>query len=231
MINFIKKLNRKCKGKRLDDIQAKAVEILRTGQGDADKQQRLMNLAQEIEIPIDSSDVYCRRLSYPELFDRIINWIKDRRTEKYTKIGVYTTCISALTAMVAVFVSILIHWQTRQLLAPTERPIISAVDSKCAGNINNDTGMLEIILNLVVKNIGKHPAENIKVIVRGATLENPNDLKNYNEFTLVDQFFPDTQATLSNKINIQLKKLKDQQKKVFLYVRMDYKDAFMAERK
>ena len=228
----IKKLRNKFK--KLDNIQLKAECIILEEQDEATKQQQLMNLAKENGIPIDSSDVYCRRLSYVEMFNRINVWIKDRRSARYTRINVYSACISASTAMLAVIVSLFIHWQTRQLLVPTERPIICAIDSKCIGNINNDANNIEITLNLVIKNIGKHPAENIKITVWGAPLDEPNSLKICRDFILADSFFPDTQATLSNKIAIQLKsfnELKGQRKKVFLYIKMDYADAFILKQK
>jgi len=116
-------------------------------------------------------------------------------------------------------------------LKATERPIISAIDSKCKGDINKNTSNLEIALKPVIKNIGKHPAKDMRVTVWGASLEEPSDLKMCRDFTLADTFFPNNQATLSNKISVQLKSfnnLKDQRKKVFLYIKMDYEDAFMS---
>lgn len=216
--------------KKLNEIELKARNIIESSEGIADKQQELINLTKKLKLPIHSSDVHCRILSYPELFHQIEQWVNLKRNESLAKRIVTAAWFSAIMATIAVVSSICIYWQTRQLLKPTERPIISAVDSKCKGDVNEDTSNLEIALNLVIKNIGKHPAKNMKVTVWGAPLDEPNNLKICRDFTLADNFFPNIQLTLSNKISVQIKsydRLKDQRKKVFLYIKMDYEDAFM----
>lgn len=235
MINYLKKnFAMLFKNTRTDEIEKMISEIARSNLGKEEKRQKLFRLAKELGLPIHSSDVHSIALSYPEMFDRISEWIKNQRAENHTMRTVCASRISAITAMLAVVISLWIHWQTRQLLTPTERPIISTVDSKCKGIVNNDTAELEITLNTIIKNVGKHPAENMKVRVWGAPLEEPNNLKMCREFTLADLFFPDIQVTLSNRITIQPKsfdRLKYQKKKVFLYVRIDYNDAFKAKMK
>lgn len=224
---------RSFKNTRLDEIEVRIINIVRLNLGEADKQQQLFNLAKELGLPIDSSDVYSRRLSYTEMFDRLNDWIKSKRAENHTRRTVCASWISAITAMLAVIVSFWIHWQTRQLLAPSERPIISTVDSKCTRNVNTDTTELEITLRIIIKNVGKHPAEKIRLRVWGAPVEEPNNLKMTRDVILADPIFPDIQVSFSSKITIQLEsfdRLKDQKKKVFFYVRMDYRDAFLPEK-
>lgn len=235
MFNYLKtKFAMLFKNTRTDEIEKKISKIARSNLDKEEKRQKLFRLAKELGLPIHSSDVRSTALSYPEMFDRINDWIKNQRAENHTRRTVCASWISSITAMLAVIISLWIYWQTRQLLTPTERPIFSAVDSKCKGNVNNDTAELEITLNTIVKNVGKHPAENMKMRVWGAPLDEPNNLKMCREFTLADPFFPDIQVTLSNRITIKPKsfdRLKYQKKKVFLYIRMDYNDAFKAKMK
>jgi len=229
MINNLKtKFAMLFKNTRLYKIEQKVSEIVRSDSGDADKQQKLYNLAKELGLPIDSSDSFCRRLSYPEMVDHINNWIKDRRTEKYTKINVYTTCISVLLAMVAVLVSIFIHWQTRQLLKPIERPIISIIDSDCKREPNEDTAKLNITLNIIVKNVGNHPAGDLRIRVWGTLVEEPNNLKMIYDKSMSDPLFSGIQGVLpSPKITCQRSSLGDE---IFFYIRMDYKDEFFPDK-
>jgi hypothetical protein len=216
------------KNTSLDEIEQRASEIVRSDSRDVDKQQKLYNLAKELGLPIDSSDVHCRRLSYTEMYDHINNWIKDRRAEKYTRINVYATFISVLLAMFAVLVSIFIHWQTRQLQKPMERPIISIIDNNCKGEPNDDTAKLEFTLNIIVKNIGEHPAGDLRMRVWGTPVEEPNNLKMIYDKSMSDPFFPGIQGVLPPpKITCQRSSLGDE---IFFFVKINYKDEFFQDK-
>lgn len=216
------------KNTRLDEIEKRVSKIVRSDLSDADKQQQLFNLTKELGLPIDSSDVYCRRLSYPEMYDHIIDWIKNQRAENHTRRTVFASWISAITAMLAVVISLWIHWQTQQLLKPTERPIISIVDSNCKREPNKDTSELEIILNIIVRNVGKHPAGDLRMRVWGTLVEEPNNLKMIYDRSMSDPLFSDIQGILpSPKITCQQSNLGDE---IFFYIRMDYKDEFFQDK-
>ncbi|MBN2592266.1 MAG: hypothetical protein JXA81_02075 [Sedimentisphaerales bacterium] len=230
MKSIIKRLQNKLGTDRLSEIQIRAGEILRTSEGDPEKAERLYDLAKELGIPIDSSDVHCRHLNYTEMFDRINDWIKDRRAEKHTTINVWATCLSVLMAMVAVFVSIIIHYQTRRLLVPTERPLIAIIDSETKGSIINEGDKLQVTLRVMLKNIGKNPAENMRMRVWAAPIGSPDLLQKTRDNTLADTLYPNIQFTWKPTLTVPLKrieeKLQAERKEIFFYLRMDYVDPF-----
>ena len=86
------------KAETLKDIEQELNKIMTEAQGEADKQQKFFNLLTRLNLPIDSADVFSRRLSYPEMFKSVQKWIRneraDRRAEQMT-LAAYLACLAA----------------------------------------------------------------------------------------------------------------------------------------
>ena len=105
--------NQKCRGTdlKVEEVQQRLNDVMSAKLGDADRQQKFFNLLQCIGLPIDSADVHARRLSWPEMFYRVQEWIQnkrgeraDRRAQKMvwaTFLAVLSAAISAACALVA----------------------------------------------------------------------------------------------------------------------------------
>jgi len=222
------KLNSLFHSNSIDKIGQRARDIVQSNRGDADKQQDLINLTKKLGLPTDSADAFCRVLSYPELFHQIESWISNKRAELFTKRTVIAAWFSATTAMIAVIISVWIHIQTRHLLSPTERPILSLRKNKPVHKEIPSQNKLQINLQLGFINIGKHPAEGVRFRSCFGHLSDPNKLKlSRNDLECANTVYPDTEyvpweqitagpAALSEIYNLTL----------FYYCRVDYRDSF-----
>ena len=155
-------------------------------------------------------------------------------TDMFSALG---AVLSALFAGIAVVAAIIIHCQTRNLLRPTERPIIAAIKSKCTGKLINDNNALDINFNLKFKNIGKHPAEKLRMRIWIAPIKQPTQLTSIFDETVANRIYPETDFDWNKHIIWKLPfiyspeegKTLDSLKnrpQVFLYFRLDYYDGF-----
>ena len=195
---------------------------------EAHREGELRVLAQCIGLPMLGAQD--EPLNSSQLFDRITEWIRNAKAERVAAHTIRAAWISAATAMVAVITAIVIHVQTRQLLMPVERPIIAVVNSNCKGVVNEKAGELTLTVGTVLKNMGKHPADKMRIRVWGAKLGEPNNLKLAYDRTCADPLYPDIEV--SRPIQLQIKpwgphdRLEDQRDEIFFYVRTDYWDMF-----
>lgn len=96
------------KAETIKDIEQELNKIMTEAKSEADKQQRFFNLLTRLKLPIDSADAFSRRLSYPEMFKSVKEWIRnkqaDRRAQKMvwaTFLAMLSAAISAMCALVA----------------------------------------------------------------------------------------------------------------------------------
>ncbi len=75
----------------------------------------------------------------------------------------WAAVISAGAALLAILSAIFIHLQTRRMMEPTERPIFSIVNIPAATMPDYEKGELLYSISIHLKNIGKHPAENVRL--------------------------------------------------------------------
>ena len=212
--------------KWLSRIEQRVEEIMRSDLDFEVKRQKLFRLTDELGLPGFSADIVAKPLTYPELFNQLQQWISGKRADRLTR-------LSILVAMLAVGASVLIHWNTWQLLVPTEKPIISPIDSNCKGMLNKETGKVEITLKLVMKNVGKHPASNLRIRAWGALVDEPNDLKIVRDVTMADPLYPNISCTLPSTISVKPKMTGDElslpKGTAFYCIRMDYRDEWFRE--
>ena len=67
----------------------------------ADKQQMFFNLLKRIGLPTHSSDVHARGLSYPEMFNRVQEWIINKRADQRAQKMVWATFLAVLSAAIS----------------------------------------------------------------------------------------------------------------------------------
>lgn len=202
------------------EVEKKLNDIMATVDNEADLQNKLLFLLDDIGLPKDSADQYSRRLSYSEAYERIREWIREANAQRRVKIMVWTACISAASALIAITFSFYTHHATRQLLRRTERPIIALIDSKCTSEDVNSK-KTKIGLALILKNIGKNPAENIKLRVYFTLLNKPEQLTKAYETTSVNVWDPEYSHKWTATFSGQGK---SENPKVFMCVRITYFD-------
>jgi hypothetical protein len=146
--------------------------------------------------------------------------------------------ISAIFAGLALISAIWIYKQTRNILKPHERPVIATTGSECTGELIKDNKTLKINFNLKFKNVGQNPAENCRLRVWAAPLDDPNKLTKYFDETIANKIYPQTDFAFNTiTINWSLPaecipqkdrtlKFPDDRPKVFLYFVIDYDDSF-----
>lgn len=89
---------------------------------------------------------------------------EEEKTSKATRRSVLATIFSALIALLAVAASIVIHFQTRNLIKPTERPVLVITESK--STISKGDGKADtLVVDIKCENIGKHPARDLKTVI------------------------------------------------------------------
>lgn len=178
---------------KLDEIERRVYDIVQSNQGGADKQQQLINLTNELGLPHHSADVHSRVLSYAELFKQIEQWISRKRTEHLTKRIVTAAWVSAIMAVITVFALVWIHQNTRQLLIPTERPVLAITESK--HTISKKDGEFDILsVNIKFENIGKNPARDLKTVIWFAPHTRPieSGYVNVNQKIFANVVYPGT---------------------------------------
>jgi hypothetical protein len=75
-------------------------KIMTESKSEADKQQRFVNLLTRLKLPIDSADAFSRRLSYPEMFKSVQEWIRNKRYDRRAQKMVWATFLAVLSAAI-----------------------------------------------------------------------------------------------------------------------------------
>jgi hypothetical protein len=89
--------------------------------------------------------------------------------------GVWAAFISAASAFIAVSFSILVYYQTRKLVLPTERPFIS-IDEMNFEDVTNPKAdsVAWHKITFLFRNRGKHPADNISITLMSWGMSEPD---------------------------------------------------------
>ena len=106
----------------------------------------------------------------------------------------YSNLIAAIAVVLALAFSVFVHIKTRNLLIPTERPIISLYETGVLSErkIDIESGFqVETKIEFNFKNIGKHPAMNIRIKIGTARKTKPDRFENLVDNTFVNKVNPD----------------------------------------
>jgi len=101
-------------------------------------------------------------------------------------VGEIATLVSATTALIAIIFAVVIHYQTRNLMKRTERPIVSLVETQCKIELST------MHLNLIFKNIGKNPAKDLRIAMAGCPKQKLASLKKLSDILVVNRKDPGT---------------------------------------
>lgn len=144
--------------------------------------------------------------------------------------------ISALSALLALVFSIYVWYRADSLMHPTQRPIISLSDVKHHARILEDPPRFIAKIHYMMKNIGKHPAINLRVRLGGTVdPQRPNNFKMIMDTTSANRIDPDGQVGFSHTETQETTKENGntlgKNNLAFLHVFVTYADAFDPSKK
>lgn len=149
------------------------------------------------------------------------------------KIDVAST-ISATSALLALCFLIYFHVQTRKLLSPTERPVISIFETEGQGQSTSDPPRVTGILLFNFKNIGKHPAKNLRLRIGVVTKKNPESFRIDTDVSVANRLDVENtfnwRESYSQPIKMEGKIPRLQEKKLFIYLLLTYEDAYQPKK-
>lgn len=204
----------------LREVEEKLNNIIATTESEDDRRNKLLFLLNYIGLPKHSADVHCRTLSYTEAYERVKEWIRNAHAERHAKIMTWSACASAITALIAIIVACYIHHITYQLLEPLERPIITIIGTECSSEDTKDKGT-KINLSIIFRNIGKHPAENLRLREYFALLDKPEKLKKGYDFQAANVWDQGYSRNWTAPLYVPFEIQKSQ---IFIYVKLTYAD-------
>ena len=133
--------------------------------------------------------------------------------------GEIATLVSATTALIAIIFAVVIHYQTRNLMKRTERPIVSLVETQCKIELST------MHLNLIFKNIGKNPAKDLRIAMAGCPKQKLASLKKLSDILVVNRKDPGTTFTWG--VQVGMNERGELEKANFLfYILVAYSDMF-----
>jgi len=93
--------NQKCQEAKLTvkEVEVQVNRIMTASK--ADKQQMFFKLLKRLGLPMHSSDVHARGLSYPEMFYRVQQWIQNERADRRAQKMVWATFLAVLSAAIS----------------------------------------------------------------------------------------------------------------------------------
>ena len=103
--------------------------------------------------------------------------------------GEIAALVSATTALIAIIFAVVIHYQTRNLMKRTERPIVSLVETRCIIKLST------MHTNLIFKNIGKNCAKDLRIVMAGCPKQKLASLKKLSDILVVNREDPGTTFT------------------------------------
>lgn len=146
------------------------------------------------------------------------------------QINNWPAIFSAISAFLALCFSIVVYYQTRQLLGPTERPVICISRLPVNYKINEEEKKVLWILNFIYKNIGKNPASNLRIRVAFCKEGNEQSLKQYVDVSSANRIDPNQEFSIVHAISQGLQI--DGDKKIishsqcYFYVLVTYQDTW-----
>lgn len=148
----------------------------------------------------------------------------------------YSPFISALSVLLALIFSIFVYCRTRQLLKPKERPIISLNENTAKEQFLIDPPLVKTDLLFIFKNIGEHPANNLRIRIGITPQRNPEMLKNVVDVSVANRIDTNAVFNWNQKFEQPAKQLKEGVAMVteighFIYIIITYEDYLYPEKK
>jgi len=143
-------------------------------------------------------------------------------------IGGMAALISVIFAGIAVIFSLAIHCQTRKLLKRTERPIISLDMPKCESGLISGS-QIRVDLKFAFHNIGKNPAQGLRMRMGACLKQMPQLFKNYADASMANRIDPQRKFTWETHLEHPApsgKELQPEEIHFLLYILVTYKDMF-----
>lgn len=106
-------------------------------------------------------------------------------------IGATAALASAIFAGIAVIFTLIIHRDTRRLFKRTERPIISPDRPKCKIGLLSGGFQIRVDLRFPFKNIGKNPAQDVRMRMGVCPKQAPQLFKNYADTSMANRIDPE----------------------------------------
>lgn len=127
--------------------------------------------------------------------------------------------LGGVAAVIAVIFSVVIHYQTRNLMKRVERPIMSLQNTQCAYNELSN----KMNVNLTFKNIGNHPARNLHYVVAGCCKDSYESFQKLSDWFTVDRKDPGLTFTVYWKGEIGFL---EHGESFLFYISVNYEDAY-----
>lgn len=166
---------------------------------------------------------------------RICQLLRLKTEEEKNTIVVRYAASSALVSAIAAVLAVLFSHHVWSQSEATRKPILMVTDSKCIGKLNREDKKLEINLRIILKNVGKYPADNVRLQVWYAPLDKPEKLEKSRDETMANVFYPECIFTWTPTLVLGLstngEKFETKKHKMFFYVKLDYNDRFHETRK
>ena len=104
---------------QIEDIEEQ-MKTLMAIEKPVDRDQGFFNLLKKVGLPIDSSDVHERKLTYPEMHERLSSYLEKKKQERRenklvcaTRCAAIAAMISAICALVSVLVALFVKYCLR----------------------------------------------------------------------------------------------------------------------
>lgn len=138
--------------------------------------------------------------------------------------------ISAISALLAFCFSIYVYTQTRNLLKPTERPVISLYEQKSQGEFIDNPPRVKTNLLFLFKNIGKHPVKNLRLRIGVSPKNNPEMFRNVVDVSVANRIDAEGifnwNQQLEQTVKLEGKEDRLEETELYIYLLLTYEDAF-----
>lgn len=145
-----------------------------------------------------------------------------------------SSIISVASALLAFGFSVFVYATTRKLLRPTERPMISLFENKAQGESLKNPPRVKTGLLFLFKNIGKRPAQNLRVRAGVAPKSSPERFRNVTDASVANRIDVDSifnwNQTFEQGVELQgVAQLKEIE--LYIYILLTYEDCFEPRKK
>ena len=143
--------------------------------------------------------------------------------------------ISAASALLAFGFSVFVYATTRKLLRPTERPMISLFENKAQGEFLKNPPRVKTGLLFLFKNIGKRPAQNLRVRMGVAPKASPERFRNVTDVSVANRIDVDSvfnwNQTFEQGVELQGDVAQLKEIELYIYILLTYEDCFEPRKK
>ncbi len=143
--------------------------------------------------------------------------------------------ISVLIALLSVALAVCstyMHYRTRKLVKPSERPVINLQSCLCTYMPYSEAkgGGGEIRVKSMFKNIGKHPAGRMRVLLCVVPKEAPGKLKVYIDDPIANTIYPEGELIWEQEAEFPVEAIRQSgDTAFFIYIRVNYQDGFTSD--